>query len=304
MEAIKYGAKGKSSKDQEIIASVPTSLNSSQFTIRRNRHYIAILRNFSLPAGVYDELRVTLKKEGTILIGQTIYKSVLNRDTFDIKDRFTVAAGKITTIHTVPSKEYKGQGQSKRDRSKKSSETFTAIESPRLVYHQDLSKKFHIEMNLKTISISQHSVVEKILIQMTALYAVDSSNNRILLNETPSIFELLDLRDGAVALMGNNIVPEGAYAYFELVLGNKQEIVLEGRTEPLTIEDKSQTVLRFLGPFDLRGGRLTEVFLDFDPNSSLFFTTDYGYILDPTVITISVISMTTVQDLRLRDALG
>jgi hypothetical protein len=304
MEAIKYGAKGKSPKDQEIISAIPTGRNSSTFTIRQNRHYIAILRNFSLPAGDYDELRVTLNKEGTILIAQTIYKSVLNKDSIELKDGFKVTAGRITTIHTVPSKEYKGQGKSPRGQSKKTSEPFTVIENPSIVYKQDLNTKFPVEMNLKTISTNEYAPIEKVFVQMKAIYAVDTANTRILLNDKLTNFELLDLRDGAVALMGHNMVPQGLYAYFELVLGTKQEIFLEGQTEPLIIEDESQTVLRFMGPFDLRGGRLTEIFLDFDPNASIFLTPDRGYILDPTVMTITVISMTPMQDLRLRDALG
>lgn len=142
------------------------------------------------------------------------------------------------------------------------------------------------------------------LLTMTKLSAVNNYNEKISLNEKPTLFELLELRNGAVGLMGHNMVPQGDYAFFELTLGTKQEIQIDGQFLPLTIEDAGQSVLRFMGPFALRGGRLTEVFLDFDPNTSIFYIPERGYILDPTLLTTSVISMTPVQDGRIRDALG
>lgn len=48
----------------------------------------------------------------------------------------------------------------------------------------------------------------------------------------------------------------------------------------------------------------TKVFLKFDPDRSVFYLDKRGYILDPTIETDSVVSMTSAQDLRFIQALG
>lgn len=303
--------------DIEKLVFHPTARDSDVW-FRDRRHYIPVVRNLSLQAGKYKDLKIHFRKTGSIVLNETEFSMTIESEDVKYERFFTVEAGKITSLHAVPQREYRehrGEREKElRDTESKSIKTRRGDnrdrEEPEHIHHPDRrhkrnkQHKYHVHLKIKSIGESHHLPVEKIFVRMLKIEAVDINGNRTLLNEKESEFELLTLRDGAVALMGNNMVPEGEYACFEITLGDNNRVEIAGEEKPLIVEFENQSTFRFEGPFPLRGGRITEVFLHFDPNSSIFYLPERGFILDPTVMTTSAISMTAEQDLRLIEALG
>ena len=267
------------------------------------RHYLPVVRNLSLEAGEYRYLKVIFKKNARLTTKDGSYNIRLTSRMFHYHRKFNVQAGKITTLNA----ESLFRKISRFLRNRHWHRSFRFIRHHHHRRHPHHHKKiYHLGLRLFLPSgESVHDPIERVFVRFLRVDAVNNVGAGFLLNDTPSEFELLSLRDGAVGLMGHNMLPEGLYRHFQLTLDEQNHrVVIGGQEIPLTIEKWSQNVLRFMGPFDLRGGRITEVFLHFDPNSSIFYTRDRGFILDPTVMTTSVISMTPRQDLRIIQALG
>ena len=100
------------------------------------------------------------------------------------------------------------------------------------------------------------------------------------------------------------MVPAGTYNHFTINLDDGNSIELEYESKPLLITNEYTKTFNVQCPFDLRGGRMTEIILDFDPNLSVFNTLDSGYVMEPTIKVVSILSMTPEQDLRVQQALG
>ncbi|MBP9888047.1 MAG: hypothetical protein KBF93_17240, partial [Leptospiraceae bacterium] len=99
------------------------------------------------------------------------------------------------------------------------------------------------------------------------------------------------------------MVPAGTYSHFTISLKDGSSVELENEGQPLQIVNDYNRSFRIAGPFELRGGRMTEILLDFDPNLSVFKSLDSGYVLEPTIRVVSIMSMTPEQDLRVQTAL-
>ena len=294
---------GSANKDPGI--NVGISAKDRTVLLKRDRHYIPIIRNGLLPEGEYNSITVYFREPGKISFdGENEYPIYINKSSITYTKPFRVEKGRITTIHTVPVSEYSAYLARIKDKNFLKAEKEKSINSPdkRPMYRQ--SPRFNLEFNIQETGYVIGGRVKEIYITMKSISAVDASGNRILLNNKPTTFELMSLLDGAVVLMCHNMVPPGPYSSFELVIGDTQTVVIEDEPIPLTVEFKGQYTLHFTGPFDLRGGRISEVFLRFDPDRSVFNMENRGYILDPTIETTSVISLTTEQDLRFIEALG
>jgi hypothetical protein len=279
---------------------------ASVITINSNRHYIPFVRDMQLPEGEYSKIKVKLKKEGIVIIDDTTDAKVkLNRDYIEYDEEFQVKTGKITSLQMVPESEWKDHDEHNHEHgSERMTEKSQDISEKNDSDHHNHLHDYNIQLNLKELGSSIHEIVNEVYITMISVSAVNSAGDRIILNETKTVFELLSLRDGAVALMANNMVPDGKYKSFVINIDGLQRIKAGNSEYPVIVEYELQKDLFFTGPFELRGGRITEVLLTFDSASSIFYTEQWGYILDPTIKAISVLSMTESQDLRFRNALG
>ncbi len=269
------------------------------------RHFIPLVRNLSLVAGEYEDLKIHFRKTGTIVYNNTEYKLKIKSEDVCFTEKFSVKAGKITTLHAIPWNEYKKRNKSGKEKHHQwEMPEYYPVHHPMKRYNCDENKKINVQLKIRSNGISIYNPIDKVFIQFLMIEAVHSDGTRTILNNTISEFELLSLRNGIVALMGHNMVLPGEYKYFELTIGSNHRVELNGENNPLIIEYQTQNKLRLEGPFDLRGGRITEVFLHFDPNSSIFYLPQRGFIMDPLVAVTSVMSMTAEQDLRLIEALG
>ena len=113
---------------------------------------------------------------------------------------------------------------------------------------------------------------------MKSISVTKSTGEEIVLNDTEYRFDLLALRGTAVLLVGNDMVPAGTYSHFTISLKDGSSVELENEGQPLQIVNDYNRSFRIAGPFELRGGRMTEILLDFDPNLSVFKSLDSGYV--------------------------
>jgi len=284
-----------SKHDDQTIFVTPTGRNAKVEFVR-GKKYAIVLAGISLPAGDYESVSVHLKQDGIARIGTQEFRAHPAPDTIQVNQHFTIAVGRIAAINLVPHEEEKEREdhpewhrEGPADRRCRT-RGFQYENMHRIVYPTHLDLRF--------AGVTQHDPVSKINVKMLQLKAGST-----ILNSTPTVVELLALRDGAVALMGHNIVPIGTFPSFDMTLGTGHTIVDENGEHPLEIDGGIATVITFDGPFELRGGRITEVILDFDPNTSVFYTKK-GYELDPQITVSTSLSMTPIQEARLVEALG
>lgn len=258
------------------------SPKSKVILFQKNKLFSVILNNLELPKGDYDFLKVNLievkgkdKKTQmlhTISVNNSAFPIDYNKDSFVFNSPFKVEAGKITTLHTTPKKN-----------------TIVKVNG---------NVEYKCELDLDEKGYVMNLPIDKIWINMKSITATRASVEEFVVNNSPTRFELLQLRGTAVILLGNIILPSGIYQKFTFNFDPGTGVELESQNQPLQITNQFNTRFDVAGPFDLRGGRMTEVFLDFDPNLSVFQTLNSGFVMDPDIQVSSVLSFTAEQDFR------
>jgi hypothetical protein len=104
--------------------------------------------------------------------------------------------------------------------------------------------------------------------------------------------DLLELTDGAQALLGLKAVTPGLYSQVRLVLNSGNTIVVQKTSTkypaieqelPLTIPSGEQTGIKIHGDFEVIKGMVTTVVLDFDAQKSVHCTGKGDYKLKPSI---------------------
>ncbi len=280
--------------------SVTISGGDKKVYLNNNRTYTPIIRGVSLPEGTYRQCRVYFKKSGKLYADDEVYPLKLGNNSIHYYKQFSIQKGKITSLYSISLLDKLKNIYLKIFKHKK-------IFCKRHQWHW--FKKCHEHVNvtlLGFLSFGQviHEPVDELYVTINRLYAVKESGERLLLNDTVSGYELLSLRNGACALIGNNAIDAGVYNQLECELGTNNKIYIGDKSYSLSIEDWSYTSLYFEGPFELRGGRVTELFFHFDPNLSLFYVPETGYIMEPNISVTSAVSMTPDQEHRLVESIG
>lgn len=110
---------------------------------------------------------------------------------------------------------------------------------------------------------------EAVTINVKEVAVHSSSQGWIVINSTPRTFNLLDLTNGAMALLGNATLDAGKYTQIRLLLDSGNTITLDGTTHPLTVPSGLQTGLKLVHNFDIEEGTRYELLLDFDAARSV-----------------------------------
>ncbi len=254
---------------------------------QENKRYARILNRLELPSGKYQQLIVHLQggpgkkaeKPHTIKIESKEYPLNFIKKRLSYHDNFSVETGKLTTLNAKPTQ-------------------------PKVIHLLENLSQYRSQVELEATGYSVKWPVEKIWIHMKSISVTKDTGEKIVLSDTPDTFDLLELRDTAVLLVGNEMVPAGTYTHFTLELDPEHKIQVEGEEYSLTIVNEYTSNIIIPGPFELRGGRVSEIILDFNPNLSVHHTNESGYVLEPEIMVVSVLSMTPAQDLRFIQALG
>ncbi len=108
----------------------------------------------------------------------------------------------------------------------------------------------------------------------------DASGWEIVRSDTAT-YDLMELRNGVFAALGQAIVPAGHYTQIRLVIGDGSTVTVDGVPHPLTIPSGYQTGYKLVGPFDVPANGLVDLALDFDAARSIHLAGDGTWVLYP-----------------------
>ena len=82
-------------------------------------------------------------------------------------------------------------------------------------------------------------------------------------------YDLLALKDGATALLGNALIPEGQYSQLRLVVESADVTLSDGTTHALFVPSGEESGIKVTFPGTITvGGSATGITVDFDPTAN------------------------------------
>jgi hypothetical protein len=125
-------------------------------------------------------------------------------------------------------------------------------------------------------------VVTQVAIHRGPAGSSDSTSGWEILDATPATYDLMALRNGVFATLGQALVPAGHYTQVRLKLGAGSNVVVGGVTYPLTVPSGLRSGFKLVGEFDVPANGLLDLALDFDAARSIVQTGSGKYLLKPT----------------------
>ncbi len=111
----------------------------------------------------------------------------------------------------------------------------------------------------------------------------DSTSGWITLNSSEKTYNLLDLQNGAQAVIGNTMLASGHYTQIRLILGNDNYLTMGGIKYNLTVASGSQTGIKLTHEFDVQANATYNLTLDFNAAQSIVATGSGKFMLKPTI---------------------
>ncbi|MDZ7805611.1 MAG: DUF4382 domain-containing protein [Gracilimonas sp.] len=101
------------------------------------------------------------------------------------------------------------------------------------------------------------------------------------------VVNLLDYQNGAILELGEIELEAGRYNQIRLLLGNDNNVVVDGETIPLKTPSAQQSGYKLNVQADVEAGQVFELVIDFDASRSIVQTGNGGYILKPVLRTVN-----------------
>lgn len=116
--------------------------------------------------------------------------------------------------------------------------------------------------------------------------AEDGDSGWITINTQPMIVDLLKLTNGKYEIMGEVDLEPARYNQLRLVLGDQNEVVIDGTSYNLSTPSAQQSGLKLNLNVDIEGGEMYTLLLDFDASRSIIKAGQSGrYNLIPVINT-------------------
>lgn len=125
--------------------------------------------------------------------------------------------------------------------------------------------------------------IEKVLIGITGVEVHDSAKGWLSIPFEPKIYDLLELQNGISVLIFSNTLEVGHYTQIRLNVSKINEVYIGGNTYPLTVPSGEETGVKLITPFDIEEGKIVEVTLDFNAESSVKGDIEKGFSLTPVI---------------------
>jgi hypothetical protein len=110
----------------------------------------------------------------------------------------------------------------------------------------------------------------------------DTTSGWTVVASNPATYDLLSLRNGASAVLGQSKLTAGKYTQIRLIIGSGSNVVVDGVPRSLTIPSGIQSGVKLVHQFDIEPGKLYELTLDFDAARSITVAGSQ-YLLRPTI---------------------
>ncbi|RJP75637.1 MAG: DUF4382 domain-containing protein [Candidatus Zixiibacteriota bacterium] len=129
--------------------------------------------------------------------------------------------------------------------------------------------------------------IDAVLIQVEEVEVhqagADENSGWSVINETDTTYNLLDLTNGAMAVLGDTTLAAGHYTQIRLILGADNKVVVDGDTFDLNIPSSMTSGLKLTHQFTIEANTLYELILDFDAEESIHLTGAGQYTMNPTI---------------------
>ncbi|MEQ8523466.1 DUF4382 domain-containing protein [Gracilimonas sp.] len=99
---------------------------------------------------------------------------------------------------------------------------------------------------------------------------------------------LLDYQNGATLELGETELEAGQYNQIRLILGDDNNVVIDGETYALTTPSAQQSGYKLLVNADVEEGQVYELVIDFDASQSIVETGNGMYILKPVLRSVDL----------------
>lgn len=102
------------------------------------------------------------------------------------------------------------------------------------------------------------------------------------------VVNLLDYQNGATLELGEAELEAGRYNQIRLLLGNDNNVVVDGETIPLKTPSAQQSGYKLNVQADVEAGQVYDLVIDFDASQSIVQTGNGGFILKPVLRTVDL----------------
>jgi len=148
---------------------------------------------------------------------------------------------------------------------------------------------------LKMYLIDSPAALDSVIICVTRVEVHkagnDSTSGWFVINDSTRYFDLLQLTNGASAILGDTSLPAGQYTQIRLFIGDGSYVIDQGIKHDLEVPSGSQSGLKLIHQFTIESNKLYELLLDFNVEKSIVITGNGQYKLKPTIkVTPVVIS--------------
>jgi len=148
---------------------------------------------------------------------------------------------------------------------------------------------------LKMYLIDSPAALDSVIICVTRVEVHkagnDSTSGWFVINDLTRYFDLLQLTNGASAILGDTSLPAGQYTQIRLFIGDGSYVIDQGIKHFLEVPSGSQSGLKLIHQFTIESNKLYELLLDFNVEKSIIITGNGQYKLKPTIkVTPVVIS--------------
>jgi hypothetical protein len=125
-------------------------------------------------------------------------------------------------------------------------------------------------------------VVTKVEVNESA-NASSSDSGWVTLNSTPQTYDLLTLKNGTEAVLGDTVLSPGQYNQIRLVIGSGSYVLMNGIRVDLTIPSGIQTGVKLIHQFNISANTRAKLTLDFDASRSIVIEGNGNLKLKPTI---------------------
>jgi len=118
----------------------------------------------------------------------------------------------------------------------------------------------------------------------------DTAGGWIMLSDSTRVFNLLDLANGAMAILDSGSLDPGHYTQIRLLITDGSYLVIEDQRYDLEIPSGYQSGVKLTHQFTIEENTLYELILDFDAERSIVHTGGDKYKMKPTIRVIAKVT--------------
>ena len=157
-------------------------------------------------------------------------------------------------------------------------------------------------MKVSAFDAPPPSGVEHIYLMITEVSVHSSDKGWVTLAQPNVTYDFLELINGATAVLADTTLESGHYTQMRLVVGDANEVVVDGETHPLSVPSGEQSGVKLNLNVEVGEEELIEVLVDFDASKSITWTPK-KYLLRPSFKTFTRVVSGTLSG-TVKDAAG